>query len=65
MTDAERKVYEYYYEGGTRGDLYKHYKCGLVGIQKPDRTQEYAYSAWLAGKDRREVNRGIRQLRRF
>jgi hypothetical protein len=51
MTEAEREVYAYYKGGGKRGDLYKHFKCGVAGIQKPPRSHGYAYAAWMAGND--------------
>lgn len=56
MTPAEPTrgadaVYAYYRNGGTRGDLYVHYKRGRIGVLRPSRTYANALAAWRAGRD--------------
>jgi len=49
--DRSRAIYEYYLAGGTRGDLYVHFRRGRLGIMRPDRGYDNALAAWMAGRD--------------
>lgn len=44
-------VYDYYRNGGKRGDLYVHYKRGRVGLLRPGPLLANADAAWRAGRD--------------
>ena len=49
-TSAEQAIYDYYRDGGTRGDLYTYAKRGKINLKISGMTA-HQRAAWLGGRD--------------
>lgn len=50
-TGEQKAVYDYYIDGGERGDLVVYFRRGVQGIMKPEPGYDNALAAWMAGRD--------------